>query len=253
MVARVLTLLVALVIAAIGTGLVLLYANQADERARDAYGDVEVFVAIGPVPAGTIVRTAIDSGLIAPKPISNSLLVEGSITPAALTGVDQELKVLTPLLPNQQLITSNIGEVSAADVLGLNESPNINALALNLGDPQRLAGFLRSGSRVAIYLTYTPEGEAEQCTQLLVQDIEVRAVGSSVTIPVAPAAPDPAAGSAQAAAPVSQVTLRVDQSDLAARLIQADVIGDMYFVMRGEQGEDLPQGECVSASEVFDP
>ena len=69
---RILTIVLAIVLAIIGTGAVLIYAKGADQRALAGQKAVTVLVATQQIPAGTSASTARANGMLSADALRNS-------------------------------------------------------------------------------------------------------------------------------------------------------------------------------------
>src|SRR5215510_6552109 len=109
---RVLTIMLAVTLAVVGTVVVLVYVNQADARAVEGQKAVTVLVAAKTIPSGT---TAGD----AKKSLRKETLPASSVSSDAVAEItpDQESLVMsTPLNRGQLLLNSML--VSAAQATG---------------------------------------------------------------------------------------------------------------------------------------
>ena len=123
-------LLVAAVIAALGTLLVFLYVRGADTRADQRYDAVQVLRVVKPIAAGETVEAAQAAGKIESGSVSQKDLL-----PDALTGTEPIAgKVaITTIYPGEQLITSKFGATGATN--GLTIPKGKIAISVNLSDP----------------------------------------------------------------------------------------------------------------------
>src|SRR4051812_41511232 len=140
-------LLVAAVIAAVGTLLVFLYVRGADTRADQRYDAVQVLRVVKPIAAGETVEAAQSAGKIESGSVSKKDLL-----PDALTGTQPIAgKVaVTNIYPGEQLISSKFGATGSANGLAIPKGKI--AISINLSDPSRVAGFVNPGDKVAIFM-----------------------------------------------------------------------------------------------------
>src|SRR3954454_16881515 len=141
-------LLVAGVIAAVGTMLVFLYVRGADARADQRYDAVQVLRVVKPIAAGETVEAAQAAGKIESGSVSKKDLL-----PDALTGTEPVAgKIAVSIMyPGEQLIASKFGAAGASNGLAIPKGKI--AISVNLSDPARVAGFVNPGAKVAIFLT----------------------------------------------------------------------------------------------------
>lgn len=247
---RTLAVLVAVVLALVGAGSVMAYARSADQRAVAGQRAVEVFVTTDVVPAGTTANEALTAGLL-----SKTLVVSKGVPTGALTEVDSaaEEVATTDIAAGEIVLAQRFGEQQeASEALAVPEGQV--AITVQLSDPGRVSSFLRPGSAIAIYDTFTVRdaedgdftptgvglaGEAGSvnATRVLLPRAEVLAVGS---VTVSGQAPPPGAdgeGVTDAqpaeAVPTALVTVAVSPAD-GQRLVHAAQTGTLYAGLLGE-------------------
>src|SRR5688572_26134317 len=170
-------LVVAVVVAMLGTALVYLYVRGADARANDRFDTVNVLRAVAPIEAGETIDDAAASGKLALQPVARDYLLPNAQTSTeALSGSVATVRIL----PGEQIVSDKFGaQVETADS-GLNLPKGMIAISVSLTDTSRVAGFINPGSSVAIFLNGTDPG-GQQYTRLLLNDVLVAAVGSTTT------------------------------------------------------------------------
>jgi len=176
---RTLLLIAAFVVAALGTVLVFLYAQNADTAAKEGQTLVKVLVAKDKIEAGTTGATASSAGAFEQQEIPRSNVVQGALSDAAPL---ENLVALVPVFPGQQIISQQWG--ASAPSAGLSIPPGLLALSFQLGDPQRVAGFVTPGSTVTIFVSGTPAVGTTGGSQVrtLLTGIKVLAVGPSTVV-----------------------------------------------------------------------
>ncbi|WDZ85601.1 Flp pilus assembly protein CpaB [Micromonospora cathayae] len=228
---RILTITLAVLVAALGTAGVLYYALSADSRARAALTDaVTVAIAVERIPAGTTGARIRAEELVRLERMPRSS-VPGTALPAV--GAEYDKLVLTSnIAPGQVLLKANFGEQSQV-TSGLSLPDGKMAVTVQTGAPQQVAGYVRPGAQVAIFLTYKlvdkdgNESKIER-TRLLLPKVEVMAVGTYT-----PPRANADGGSTAAAGGTSTngtllLTLAVDQKE-AERLILGLNTGSLYL------------------------
>ena len=183
---RTLLLIAALVGAALGTGLVFLYAQNAQNSAQEGQQLVEVLVAKAKIELGTTGSAASSAGSFETAKVPKANVVPGALSDAAPLA---SLVALVPIFPGQQIIGQQWG--ATASTGGLAVPAGKIAISVQLGDPQRVAGFISPGSKIAIF-TYgntapsrggLPPASTIPGVRLLLTAIEVIAVGPTTTVP----------------------------------------------------------------------
>ena len=147
---RILTVALALLLAAIGTGAVLAYVRQADERALAGQRAVSVLVAGQLIPSGTSAGTALQDGWL-----KSEKLPAGSVPSDALASVvpdSSSLVMSADVQPGQLLLRPML--VTAVQVTGGLAIPaGMVAVTVNLCLPEAVAGNVHAGSQVEVFDT----------------------------------------------------------------------------------------------------
>ena len=147
---RLLIIVLALILAAVGTSGVLAYARGANDRAIAGMKAVSVLVAQKTIPAGTAVGIALHGGLLA-----SQVLPASSVPANALSAITPDMSSLVlsaDLEPGQLLLRPML--VSAAQTTsGLAIPPGMMALTLSFCLPEVVAGSVQPGSQVAVFDT----------------------------------------------------------------------------------------------------
>jgi pilus assembly protein CpaB len=229
---RRLLLIIAAVIAAMGTLLVFLYVRSADARAQDSVEAVQVLTASQPIAAGESYDDALATGKIVATGVARSqLLANVQTNPDALKGT----VALQDLLVGEQIVADKFGAnvAEAASPLGI--PPNKMAISINLTDPDRVAGFVNPGSDVAIFVTgvsgaaSTADGAPETAgsrTQILLQRVTVLGVGSTTPVTTTTTAEDGTQQTEQL--PRTLLTLALSQEE-AQKVILASKTFELTF------------------------
>jgi pilus assembly protein CpaB len=245
---RTVLLIVAALIAAVGTSLVFLYVRGVDARASQEYDAVEVLKAVEIINPGETLAEAQAAGKIQMGTVSRGSVLSGATTSTA----DMGNKVaLTTVFPGEQIITGKFGEPGDQDVLTIPDGKL--AISVNLTDPARVAGFVTPGAEVAVFVSATPEaaeGETEaveQFTRLLLPRVQVIGVGTTTVVPTTTT--DETGAQTTEQLPRTLLTLAVNQSE-AERIIFAAKNGEVAFGLLTEKSTVRP-GPGVTANTVF--
>ena len=220
-------LIVAAVVAALGTLLVFLYVRGADQRADQRYDAVQVLKAVKAIAPGETVEAAQAAGKIESGTVSRQDLL-----PDALTGLEPVSgKVAnTTIAPGEQIVSSKFGD-SGSGQTALAIPAGYIAIALQLDDTARVAPFLKPGDKVAVFLNGSDPKSGGDFVRLLLPSVQVAAAGSTTPSTAAAAATDANGQPAQAAAPAASaalLTLAVSQQD-AEKLLLAKSAGSLSF------------------------
>jgi pilus assembly protein CpaB len=240
---RILTITLAVVLAAVGTVAVLAYVHQANNRALQGVKAVTVIVAEGAVPSGTPAGQALREGLL-----GRQRLPADSVPADAVRSISPGLAglVTSAALPSGQLLLKPM-LVAAAQVTGGVAIPKgMVAVTVQLCLAEDVAGYVTPGAKVAVFDTYGGLGLSMQrgCTTahqayspdtvhtaMVLPRVEVLSVGPA---PSSTTAQGGALSAASADVTVTQgavlVTLAVQQAD-AQRLIQIGEAGLPYLAL----------------------
>lgn len=238
---RVALLVVAVLIAAIGTAMVFFYVRSADDRAIAGQQPVSVLVAKAALTAGTRVADAAAQGAFELRE-----LPAAAVTPGALSAVEpiKDFVALAPIFPGQQLLTPMFG-ATATDTSALAIPPGQIAVSFQFTDPQRVAGFVRPGTEIVVFLTSTTgQAGTTQGTRVLLPRATVIATGPTTLTP-----PTDAEAANTEVVPNALLTLALSQRD-AERLVFASQNGTLYLGLLNGQSEVRP-GPGVTADNLF--
>jgi pilus assembly protein CpaB len=232
-------LVVAVLVAALGSALVFLYTKGADTRAEERFDTVEVLRATAVINPGEQFEDAQAAGKLALQAVSKDSLLDGyQTTTDSLTGTVS----LSTIYPGEQIISAKWG--TSVAVQSNLQIPDTNlAISVNLTDPARVAGFVNPGSEVAIFLTGHTQGGAsegsvgEGFARLLLDRVTVLGVGS--TTPVSTTTTDESGQSTTEQLPRTLMTLSVDQEE-AEKILYAQSTGELAFGLLTENSAVAP-------------
>jgi pilus assembly protein CpaB len=214
-------LVVAALIAAVGTLLVFLYVRGADARADERYGAVNVLRVVKDIAPGETVEAAQAAGKIETSSVSQKDLLAN-----ALTGIEPVAgKVaVTTIYPGEQLTSTKFGATGSANALTIPKGKI--AISVNLTDPARVAGFVNPGDKVAIFNTAPPGAEGAGYSRMLLSSVQV--IGAGTTTVVASTTTDATGAAVTDELPKTLLTVAVSQ-DEAERLLYAVANGELSF------------------------
>lgn len=231
---RTVLLVVAIVVAALGTTLIYAYVDRTDERASRDYNPVDVLVAKTLIKAGTTGQAAETAGSFRLQKVPEYAVIEGALKASGSIG---DLVAVSDIFPGEQIVAAKFASPGSAGALPIPTGKI--ATSAQLGDPQRIAGFVKPGSEVAIFVTIGAAPEAGQPavagrqTRLLLARVPVLAVG--------PTTLKPATGTDanKEAVPTAILTLALDQVQ-AQKLIYAVEHGRLYFSLLTKDSRIAP-------------
>jgi pilus assembly protein CpaB len=129
---RTVLLIVAALIAALGTSLVFLYVREVDARAAAQYDAVQVLKAVQPIGPGETLASAQAAGKIELGTVGRAQLLPGATTSVGDLGTKV---ALSTLYPGEQIITAKFGEPGDQKVLTIPKDKV--AISINLSDTAR--------------------------------------------------------------------------------------------------------------------
>jgi len=231
-------LIVAALIAALGTGMVFLYVRGADNRAEANQQPVQVLKAVAQINPGETMAAAQSAGKIQVGTVPRAQVLSGAVN--SVSGLENKV-ALSTIYPNEQIITAKFG--SSGEQSNLTIPDGDVAISVSLSDTGRVAGFVNPGANVAIF-TADPK---DQATRLLLPTVQVIAVGTTTV--VSTTSTDPSGAQTTEQLPKTLFTLAVNQDD-AERIIYASKKGDLTFALLNEKSK-VKSGPGVSDSNLF--
>lgn len=252
---RWLPIVLAVALAVIAAGLVFFYIRGAEQRVIEEQQPVSVLVSTATVPRGITLGDAASGGLIETTQVPSDMAPSGALT--AVTADNAGLLAINNVNPGQILLATNF-VAELPDITPVSIPDGLLAIAISLGDVQRVGNFLRPGAEVVIFNSYTDgtgaadtaeEGAAapagELTTRVLVDRALVLGIGETATSPTTN--PD---GTVTAPPPSSLITLGVDQAE-AEKIIQASQTGALYFGLLGD-GTEIVTSNGTTDGNLFD-
>jgi pilus assembly protein CpaB len=244
---RTVLLIVAALIAALGTSMVFLYVRGADNRAEADQQPVQVLKAVSQIQPGETLSAAQNAGKIALASVPRAQALTGAVNSTA--GMGDEV-ALSTIFPNEQIITGKFGAAGSQDALTIPDGDI--AISVNLSDTGRVAGFVTPGAHVAIFLNGTPPqgaatAAAQDFTRLLLPKVEVIAVGATTVISTTTTNETGAQTTEQL--PKTLFTLAVNQAD-AEKIMFAATHGELSFGLLNDKSK-VKAGSGVSSQNLF--
>lgn len=235
---RVSLLLTALLVAVVGTAAVFAYVSRLEDKTLEGAEPVDVLVAAAQIGAGTTAESVAADKLVEVKSLPRKAVPEGALT--SLQGLSAQ-SLVNDVYAGEILLRAKFADRTAKTGALIIPGDKM-AIAVELGDPQRVAGFVVPGSEVAIFATIdkasgsatatatqtgntaTVDVEAEvdnSYTELLLPRTSVIAVGQSSLKPREDDDDDEDIAT-------TILTLAVTQGE-AERIVHAINNGELYF------------------------
>jgi pilus assembly protein CpaB len=216
---RLIILLVAVVLAALGAAMVWLYVQNLQAGVDEEEEPTPVLVAQVPIGAGTTGAAAQEAASFTTIEVPAYAVADGAIAdPAPI--LDQV--ALVPIAAGEQILTSKFGTPGEQQSFEIPEGKL--AASVQLSDPARVAGFIRPSSEVAVFVT-VPVENVDQ-TRVVLPRIEVLATGQTTVQSITTTTGEGEQQTEQI--PAAILTLALSQEE-AQKLIFAQSQGQLYF------------------------
>lgn len=236
-------MIVAALIAALGTSMVFLYVRGADNRAQAAQAPVSVLKAVQIINPGETLQSAQAAGKIQLGTVPQAQVLAGAVDSTDAIG---NKVALSTIFPNEQIITGKFGEPGEQKVLTIPDGQV--AISINLTDTGRVSGFVSPGAEVAIFLNGEGAGQnGQDAARLLLPRVQVIAVGATSVISTTTTNPEGAQTTEQL--PRTLFTLAVNQKD-AEKLMYASSHGELVFALLTDKST-VKTGPGVGADDLF--
>ena len=229
---RTVILIVALVIALLGSAMVYLYVRGADERAQAKQEPVEVLKAVAQIEPGESLSQAQAAGKLELQPVPREQLLEGVMDSVGESG---GLVALGRVFPNEQITTSKFGAPGEQDQLSL--KPGQIAISVNLTDTGRVAGFVAPGSDVAVFASGSFGQGGQDAVRLLLPSATLIAVGQT-TVTTSTTTTE-GGGATTESLPRTLITLALTQEE-AEKVMFASTRGELSFALLNDQSRVRP-------------
>ena len=209
---RLLTALLAVVLATTGAVLLTHYVRGADERALAGMRSVDVLVVTRTVAAGTDIAGLADS-------VTTKALPATAVATGALSSLDEAGGRVTGsvLQPGEQVLdTKLVDPAPVVEEQTVDLPEDQEEVSISLERQRMLGAVLQPGSRVGVYVSLGAEGESPARTKLVVAQVLVMAVGDTTsTEAAAPDTKDGTASTDKASGAASGGTAESDGADAA--------------------------------------
>ncbi len=248
---RSILLIVAIIIAAVGAGMVFLYVQGLDAKAQTAAESVEVLAVTKQIEAGETVVAAQLAGKLESVSVPRKNVVPGALTDT--TSLKDQI-ALSTIYVGEQILPGNFGKGGTEQTITIPDGTM--AISVQLDDPSRVAGFVTPGSSVAIFVSskpveILPDGSSRELadyTRLLLPKIEVIGVGDTTLLSTTKT--DPTGAQTTEQIPKTLLTLSLTQAQ-AEKVIFAARTGILTFGLLNDKSVVRP-GEPVIAQNLFD-
>lgn len=239
-------LIVATLVAALGTALVFLYVRGADARAQQRYETVQVLRAVQAIEPGEAIEAAAQAGKLEMESVPRDQLLAGHQT--SIDDLAGEV-ALTQVYPGEQIIQDRFGGATEIASSKLPIPDKQLAISVQLSDTARVAGFVNPGSEVAVFVNGLDPRSQEPFTRVLLQRASVVGVGS--TTPVSTTTTTADGAQTKEELPRTLLTLALTQED-AQRVMFAQSQGELSFALLTESSKvSASAGTTITADQLF--
>jgi pilus assembly protein CpaB len=167
-------IIASIVLAGIGTGLLVAYVRGAEDRALKGEQPMNVLVVKEAIPKGTKVEDL--AGKIRTERVPAKVVADGALS--SVNSVAGQVTAVE-LLPGDQLVASRFMPSSQAGLIGL--PPGLLQVTVSLDPVRALAGEVREGDTVGVLVSF----DEPETTRLILHKVPVTRVrsasGSQVT------------------------------------------------------------------------
>jgi pilus assembly protein CpaB len=238
---RTVLMLVAILVAALGSTLVFLYVQGINDRAIQKQNPVQVLTATDVINPGESLDDAQAGGKLALTDVPEANVLPGALTSTAAL---QGQLALTTIYKGEQILPEKFGTTVASGTLAVPKG--YVAISVQLTDPDRVAGFVQPGSKIAIFTCVlgplgTKKGEIpnETCrgVRLLLSDVQV--LGTGDTSLLTTTSTDPSGTQTSEQLPKTLITLALTQ-DQAQKTIYANRNGELTFALMNDESNVKP-------------
>ncbi|HEX6685088.1 MAG TPA: RcpC/CpaB family pilus assembly protein [Candidatus Limnocylindrales bacterium] len=232
---RILGVLLAIILAVLGTGAVLLYVYSAQNSVAKGQTAVKVLVAKQRIPAGTSGES------IKGKKMVEEIVMPSATVPAdSLTAIATELDklVLTHDVQPRQLMLKGMFGAATRLSGGIAVPEKLLALSIKAAVEEEVGGFVRPGSQVAVFVTVVAGEGKGPITKLLLPRVETLAVGAYGQDGVTSSQQESDDGKV-AGTVTLLVTVAVSQAD-AEKLVHAVRVGKIYLGLLTDTSDVRP-------------
>jgi pilus assembly protein CpaB len=241
---RLIAMVAAVLLAAVAAVALFVYVRDIEQRAFEDAELVEVLIAPEGIPEGVLGADAAEAALIERSQVPRVNVPEGAVR--SLDQISGQV-TLAPFFADEILVEgrfTEMGEVAPT----LDIPDGLEAITVQVGVPQGVAGFVRPGDRVSLIATLEAAGEdaddddvpVVQRSEYLLQDIPVLSTGQRV----GDGADDVEEGTGQVL-----LTVALPPED-AERLVFAINQASLYFTLLPEDA-DPEDTDGVTLDELF--
>ena len=231
---RFIAVIVAIVLAIVGSALVFTYVRGADARAVAAQEPVKVYVAERRIPAGTTLKDALRSEQIVETKVAAEALPEGALKD--INAENNTLLALSEVQPGEFIMAARFGTRPVGDK-AIEVPAGKLAMSVELSDPARIGKFVTPGSDLTIYATHGMKVVGTDKASEAINDLGLK--GTTVLLPKVEVI---AMGDTPLAAPQNSTTEDAKKSNAATQRNTAAASFLVTLAVTPEQSIRLAHG-----------
>lgn len=244
----------ALIVAVIGTVLLLTYVNGADRRAYANVETEDVYVVQKMIPAGTTAASLSD--YVAKKPLPKGAIAANTVTDLSTI---QGKVASVDLQPGEEVLASRFVNPSSVKATGRASVPTgMQEVTVKLPVERVVGGALAPSDTVGVLLSFASEGALPSQTQLTYNKVLVTAVqlpsGANAqdtsTSQAAPSGGSGGVGSNNSSAPSDYLVTLALPAGEAERVVYAVEFGKVYLTKEPADAQEDKSG-AVDRTKVF--
>jgi pilus assembly protein CpaB len=250
-------IVLAVVLALVGTVAVYTYAHNADKRAVDATRSANVLYATKQIPAGTTWGDAVNGDYFTQEKVPVDAAPSTAVADTAESVPAGEVAT-ADIASGQIVVRQMFGDKTAST--GIVAIPKGKmAVSVTLPADADVAGFVQSGSQVAIYDTFKRTGQGSTARELPLTDNSTDIYATKLLLPrvdviaASQDAPSDLNGGKTTNNSTNNVLVTVALSQAQAeQMILAQQVGQLYLALLSDSSVTAPGGGVDNAA-IFKP
>ena len=234
-------IVIALVLAAVAAGLVILYTGNVTKQAHDSQQNVTVVVAKSAIAAGSPVKELIDSGAFETRQV-----VQRDVVPGAYTSIDSlnnDLATAGPVTAGSQITPSMFTEGTSAPIAS-QISGTMRAVQVAYNPNRVLDGTLHAGDHVDVIVEFTVQSSkndspytTQDAARVLLTNVQVLSTkADGVASAALTADSDTSGGNGSADGNQGAAVILAIPQDQIAGFDLAREKGSLWYVLRPTSG-----------------
>jgi len=233
---RVTILIIAIILALLGTAGVASYIESVRGQVEEGKKLVPVLVAQKAIPAGTSVQEMISQGLLVEQRVPKRYLAEASLS--SIRGVEDEVAIVS--LSKGEHLTKSILKKPSQAPLSFQIPRGLVAISIPVDETVAVSGLISPGDRVSVIATFASGAGDADMTKIILENVEVLATSFQEARKN---------GLSQGGALGKKTITLALSPDEAEKLVFAEEKGHVWLVLlrTGERQSALTGGQSLSS------